>query len=172
MQSSEYIQLGQLILGVVGLVLVVHQLRVGVSALARTAEANELSAEAGDVAQLMVILALENQLGDAKIKILEATHNRADEAVLAPLIEHFLNTLDRFCHCVRLGLVNETTYRKDYKGRIKEAIRANPKHFTTGSPFLHIVHVDRLWTDEQDAADLHYERKKRQKAIAPSAKAS
>lgn len=132
----------------------------GRQALQRSADANEHAAEAGDVSQLMVVLQIENQLAEARLKLIETRIEMGmDESQLElglkALQEHYLNALDRFCHCVRLGLVEETTYRKDYRTRVTDALKEHPQFFGESSPFQHIKSVNAAWAGDGNGDDYY-----------------
>ena len=169
-----------LLIGGFGLALTYLQIRSGVKALQESAKANELAvsalqesakanelsaqanqdtSDANDVAQLTALLALESSLSDARAKLIHTRNDLKDsddpqeKARLEACREHYLNTLDRFCHCVRLGLFDEDLYRLDYRERVQTAVEVHGASFGPGTSFRHIAHVNKEWGEERSAAD-------------------
>lgn len=61
--------------------------------------------EAGEVVNLMAVIHLENTLAEALLRAEESRRTGEDNAELH--LKFALDVLNRFCHCIRLGFVDE-----------------------------------------------------------------
>lgn len=168
-----------LVIAAVGVWVAAKQLTRSADALQASATANELgakalqsSAKSNELEKLMAVLQLETMMADARLRIMEAfrqfqisrqsgsstaEQDKHDEQYRRALVQQYLNLLDRFCSCVRRGIVAEETYRRDYRDLIRGAINENSEFFSEATDFRHIKHVHAAWADERSAVDMSWE---------------
>lgn len=150
---------------------------LGAKALEASSKSNELGAKAlessfksNELARLMALLQLETMMGEARLRIVEAFREleksrQSGSSVEGSgsgqfgraVVEGYLNLLDRFCSCVRQGIIPEDTYRRDYRDLIKEAISVHSAFFGSATNFRHIQHVHSAWADDKTAIDMPWD---------------
>lgn len=136
------------------------QLRRAADALERSAEANQLTAEANNISNLMAVLQLEENINQAGYRLLDAVKQYNTDPIsqngdyVKVCTERFLNAIDRFCQCIRSGIVDEDVYRRDYRQRIADAVEKNKEFFGPTTPFLHIQHIYQSWKADKSAVDM------------------
>lgn len=126
-------------------------LLVAVESLRRATEDKVNNEEAGEVVNLMAVIHLENTLAEALLRAEESRRRGEDNAELH--LKFALDVLNRFCHCVRLGFVDENIYRVDYRSKIDDMIREHGARFDGTSTYQHTISVIKAWRDEKSAAD-------------------
>lgn len=158
------------VIALLGVAIAAIQLRRAADALERSAEANQISAQANNIANLMAVLQLEESINQAGYQLADASRKHTAEGTpetagfVDVCIERYLNAIDRFCQCLRSGIVDEDMYRRDYRQRIANAVEKNEKFFRTTTPYLHIKHVYQSWKADRSAVD----QVKRLQGVAPN----
>jgi len=147
------------VIALVGLMFAAFQIRRAADALERSAEANQLTAEANNISNLMAVLQLEESINQAGYRLLDAVkedddnHTMRNASYIKVCTERYLNAIDRFCQCIRTGIVDEEIYRQDYRRRIEEAVEKNSGSFGTTTSYLHVMHVYQSWKADKSAVD-------------------
>ncbi len=147
-----------------------RQLSVAVQALNKMAEANSLTAkanqssdEAGEVVNLMAVMALENTLAEATLRAEEAQRDADEKTELYSL--YALDVTDRFCHCLRLGFIDEAIYKEDYRIKIDRMIANNPTRWNEAFRYIHLQSVIFAWRAGNNATDR--KNKRRSQTLTP-----
>jgi hypothetical protein len=170
------------VVAIVGLVLVVKQLKrmnqaneIAAEAAKNAAESAKLSAasneiaagaaktaaEAATLSAAMAVVALEQAVVAARRALTEII-NRVNvdpatpggEELLAAELELYLNQLDRLCSYIRRGHIDEKIYREDYRLLLVETVRDYKVSFGPDTRHHNIVKVHDAWRDNKSARDL------------------
>lgn len=133
--------------------------------LARMAEANSKMAEANKLANAMAVVTIEEALRSARAELAEASLAVVSNAnvpgrdiepyrlAMEEKTERYLNVFDRLCACIRRGIIEETTYRQDYRRGIAETIDQHKTKFGPDTRHANILHVHRAWSEDRSARD-------------------
>ncbi|MEE9360606.1 MAG: hypothetical protein V3U85_09005 [Hyphomicrobium sp.] len=117
----------QVIVAVLGVGLALWQLQGVKRALCRSAQANELSAQANQASAASLLVSIEAQIAMARReieKLLEKYADSHDEDKLADVrmsVELWLAGLDRLCSLLRWEILSPERYKPDYSMTLQDA---------------------------------------------------
>jgi hypothetical protein len=120
--------------------------------------------EQSRLAALMAVLTLEESIARARsemsaaateagklasdkmadIRLVELANARYDEK-----IEQYLNATDRLCACLVRKLVDEATYRQDYRQGLVDIVSHHAKRFGADTRHRNILKVHQAWSEDK-----------------------
>ena len=97
--------------------------------------------ELSDAAAEAARIANDQSMNDVSLKIAKARYEEKTE--------QYLNTMDRLCACIVRGLVDEETYRQDYRPGLAEIVKQHAQRFGPDTRHRNILKVHQAWSEDR-----------------------
>ena len=134
-------------------------LAIAICQISKLTKQVEAAVKSNSIGELNALLALEEQIADRRLRLSQAgiavneCKDQSSESFDSLVLQFneakqmYLNGLDRFCFCVRKGLLQDEDMRLEYREIITAAIKDFPDDFGKGTPYRNISKVYEDWAD-------------------------
>jgi ABC-type antimicrobial peptide transport system permease subunit len=135
--------------GIIALIFAIRQISQITAQLKMSTLNNVLSLEAeinlrkeklDNVNYEIKMLSKENRLDNETKEIYE---NKQEM-----LIENWLNSIERFCFCIKRNFFKEKDWKLEYRDYIKEIIQSFEYKFGAGTKYNNIIELNKKWSSE------------------------
>lgn len=151
---------------IISAVIALLMLGIGLYQITQLIQQVKASVESNTINRLTALLALEDTIGERRLRLSEAGIELAEmrkKSKTNPTVyndsfdisklkfdeakQMYLNALDRLCFCLNRGVLSEEELRSEYRDVINRAVVDFADDFKTATPYRNVKKVFEKWAD-------------------------